>query len=140
MQPLKSRFYQQDLGCDGSLQSCIRTDDLELVGDGTHLTSFEMLGNFSFGRDDYEHSVELWHSIVSDLKIPVSEVRVHPTRKDHQQLWKQRGYPVTLDDRCVWTGIDTDCCTVCLSKIVRCAQCFFVKVPPKPHQCATSWK
>jgi alanyl-tRNA synthetase len=96
------------------LQSCIRTDDLNLVGDGSHLTYFEMVGNFSFGGDDYKISIELWDSLLRDLQVPVTSVHVHPSRSDHRRLWENRGYSVVLDESCVWSDgqIGGHCCEV----------------------------
>ena len=114
MQPLRSRFSQPDGTRHGSLQSCVRTDDIELVGDGTHLTYFEMLGSFSFGGNEYELSVELWHSILSDLKLPVTGIHVHPSREDHKRLWQRWNYNIVEDDSCRWSDgvIDGHCCEV----------------------------
>lgn len=103
MQPVKSRFHRPDGQRYGSLQSCIRTDDIDLVGDGSHLTYFEMLGNFSFGGDDYHVSVELWHSILTDLGISGTHVRLHPSQIEHIRLWERFGYDIRPDESCVWT-------------------------------------
>lgn len=110
MQNLKNKFSNPDNTHYGTLQSCIRTNDLELIGDGQHLSYFQMLGNFSFGNNDYKLSVELWKELISDLGIPVTSIHVHPDRDDHKKLWK--GFEIVDDPDCVWSDgkIGGHCC------------------------------
>lgn len=112
MQVVKPKFHNPDNSYYSSLQSCLRTIDLDLVGDGTHLTYFEMLGSFSFGNNDYHKSVKMWHSIVTELSVPVTHVTVHPTQEHHKKLWDDLGYVVIPDEECTWSDgeIGGFCC------------------------------
>jgi len=112
MQQVKDRFSSPDCSKYGSIQSCIRTNDLELIGDGSHLTYFEMIGNFSFGGNDYHKSVLMWHNIIKDLGIKVDYITYHPEREDHKKLWLDLGYTMKPDLGCEWSdgNIGGKCC------------------------------
>jgi alanyl-tRNA synthetase len=117
MQKFKDRFKEPDGKVNGSVQTCIRTNDLDLIGDGSHLSSFEMVGNFSFGGLPYEHSINLWHSILVDLGWQEKVIiHVHPSRADHKTIWEKLNYKIQDDEECQWTDgeIGGNCCEVYL--------------------------
>ena len=77
-------------------QKCFRTPDIEEVGDATHNTLFEMLGNFSIGdyfkREAVDFAVEL---MTEGYGIPLEKfaAAVHDTDDDTRGLWMAKGIP-----------------------------------------------
>jgi alanyl-tRNA synthetase len=81
-----------------SSQKCFRTSDIDEVGDDTHLTFFEMLGNFSFGGYLKEGAIKLAHEFLTrELGLTISYVTIfegsHGVPKDEESraVWQQLG-------------------------------------------------
>ncbi len=73
MQQFKKYYIEPSLSLAKnvvSVQKCFRTSDIDEVGDDSHLTFFEMLGNFSFGgyfkKEAIEHALKF---LEEEMKI-----------------------------------------------------------------------
>ncbi len=85
-----------------SVQKSFRTSDIEEVGDESHLTFFEMLGNFSFGgyfkREAIEWAWEFVHHVLNialdriNISIFEGDEEVPPDKESHD-IWRKLGIP-----------------------------------------------
>ena len=58
-------------------QKCVRTVDIDEVGDNRHLTYFEMLGNWSLGDYFKEESIAMsYEFLTKELEIPAEKISV----------------------------------------------------------------
>jgi alanyl-tRNA synthetase len=88
-----------------NVQRCLRTTDLEEVGDDTHLTVFEMLGSWSLGDYRGTQSLSWGYELLRD-GFGISPDRLHVTvfggdeqvgpDLDSQRTWERLGVPVEL--------------------------------------------
>lgn len=80
-----------------SIQKSMRTSDIDEVGDESHLTFFEMLGNFSFGGYWKEAAIAWAHEFITgELGLKIDYVTVFeglpsanvPADEESELLWK----------------------------------------------------
>jgi alanyl-tRNA synthetase len=86
-----------------NLQRCLRTTDLDEVGDSSHLTLFEMLGTWSLGDYDHPQSIRWGYELLTEgfgcqpdhLSVTVfgGDDEVGPDTRT-VEVWQQLGVPV----------------------------------------------
>lgn len=85
-----------------NVQRCIRTGDIDSVGDTTHHTFFEMLGNWSLGDYFKKEAIEFsFEFLTKVLKIPIERLAVTcfcgdenaPKDNEAADVWIELGMP-----------------------------------------------
>ena len=83
-------------------QKCLRTNDIDEVGDNRHLTYFEMLGNWSLGDYFKEESIKMsYEFLTKELGIPAEKISVTcfagdsdcPRDEVTASCWEKAGIP-----------------------------------------------
>ncbi|MDP3800538.1 MAG: alanine--tRNA ligase [bacterium] len=105
MQQFKPYFVGQkdpmaDFGSKNtvSVQKSFRTSDIDEVGDETHLTYFEMLGNFSFGGYFKKEAIAYGYEFITkEMGLTIDYVSVFegdaevPADTESEEIWKSLG-------------------------------------------------
>ena len=87
-----------------NVQKCLRTDDINEIGDSSHLTFFEMLGNWSLGDYFKEDSIKWSLEFLTDKKwLGLDKNRLSitvfagdedaPRDEESAKIWKSLGIP-----------------------------------------------
>ena len=75
-----------------SCQKCLRTNDIDNIGDARHLSFFEMLGNFSFGGYSKADAIEWAYDFIASpdhLGLPADRLYMTVFEDDDEaiRLW-----------------------------------------------------
>ena len=101
--PLKKYFDGSEIPVNRRLtssQKCIRTNDIESVGDNTHHTFFEMLGNFSVGDYFKDEAIEMAFELLTNEKyfgFPLEKLYITVYKNDDEAYdkWIKMGVDPT---------------------------------------------
>ena len=82
-----------------NLQKCIRTQDIDEVGDDSHLTFFQMLGNWSLGDYWKEEAIKLsFEFLTKELKISKEKLAISIFKGDNDA-------PKDIESEKIWLSL-----------------------------------
>ncbi|MGK0209210.1 MAG: alanyl-tRNA synthetase [Patescibacteria group bacterium] len=88
-----------------NIQRCIRTGDIDEVGDSTHHTMFEMMGNWSLGDYFKEDAIRMtFEFLIEDLGIPIEKFAVSVFGGDS----REPSIPTDTESILIWKSLGVD--------------------------------
>lgn len=115
-------------------QKCLRTNDIDEVGDNRHLTYFEMLGNWSLGDYFKEEAIAMsFEFLTKELGIPVEKLSVTCFAGDEDcprdtitaECWKKAGIPedrIYFSEKTITGGLQAK-----RDHVVQILKCFMIQ-------------
>ena len=107
MQQFKSKFKDlEQSGTVSNVQSCLRLNDIDEIGDGEHLLYFNMIGLFSFRTMTLQETVDFFMGFLDEIGIKPDYVTIHPDCPEFKELYRYHDVTSKYDENCKWTDGD----------------------------------
>jgi len=105
MQHFKSLYSNIDYkNTFTNIQKCLRLNDWQEIGDGTHYLNFEMIGFFSFREWSLKETIDFMWSFLKKINITPDYVTIHPDKyNDWKGLYDEYNIEIKMDDECIWS-------------------------------------
>ena len=91
-----------------NIQSCIRMNDINEIGDGSHLLYFNMIGFFSFREKTIKEVIYFWMEFLEqELKLKIDYITIHSNKMEEwKEYYKEYDVEIRIDDECIWSDGD----------------------------------
>jgi len=104
MQQFKSLFKDPTYtGTTSNIQSCLRLNDIDEIGDGSHLLYFNMIGLFSFRDWDVSKAINFWMEFLDRIGIQPDYITIHPDKPEWVEFYKSYNVEIRFDKECEWS-------------------------------------
>lgn len=104
MQQFKRQFKDESYkGTIANIQPCLRLNDLDSLGDGTHFAYFNMMGLFSFRDWSIEKAIKFWLEFIQEkLNLYISYATIHPDEMNWAEYYRDF-VKIREDEECKWS-------------------------------------
>jgi alanyl-tRNA synthetase len=104
MQRFKPLFSDPEhTGTLANIQTCLRLNDLDEIGDATHYLTFRMIGLFSFRQLSLQDAIDFWLAFLDRIGLPPHHVTIHPDKLDEWSPLYRGRVPIVTDPECRWS-------------------------------------